>query len=76
MQRMLSMKKRFYERHGGEAHVFEVFRVLKPASAAPYVVMLDGAYLDSAESRHEAEERIKDAVKWFDWTCVSPLCFG
>lgn len=70
------LKKRVYERHTGEAHVFEVFKRIKPKGGAPYMVMLDGAFLATTESQAEAEDEVKDAIRWFDWTYISPLCFG
>ena len=76
MLRIPIIKRRVYERHTGEAHVFEVFKTIKPKEAAPYMVMLDGAFLATAESQQEAEDEIKAAVQWFDWTYVGPLAFA
>ena len=62
---------RAYEKHTGEPHDFEAFS--KNDGGAPYVVLLDGAFLDTAESGQEIHDEIADAIKWFGWVRTNPI---
>ena len=61
-----------YEKYTGESHLFEVFhREIK--GAAPFVIMLDGTFLSTAEIGTEIGEEIEDTIKWFGWSRTNPI---
>lgn len=64
-------KTTVYEKHGDASHVFEAFRS-GIAGSAPYVILLDGSFLATAESGHEISDEINDTIKWFGWVSVNP----
>lgn len=59
-------KQTYYEAQGDAAHIFEAF-THRAAGAAPYVILLDGSFLATAESGAEIAEEIADTVRWFGW---------
>ena len=61
-----------YESYGGTPHLFEVFEN-KTSGAAPYVIMLDGAFLSTAENGLEISDEIESTVKWFGWKRSNPM---
>ena len=61
-----------YERLDGTPHVFEVFRQMIEG-AAPYVIMLDGSFLATAEHGADASEEIADTISWYGWTSTNPI---
>ncbi len=61
-----------YEKHEGTPHTFEAFR-LEADGVAPYIKMLDGSFLATAENGPEISEEISDTIKWFGWSNVCPV---
>ena len=59
-------KETYYEAYEGAAHTFEAF-THSADGAAPYVILLDGSFLATAESGAEIAEEIADTVRWFGW---------
>ena len=62
---------RAYERDG-TAHTLEIYSVSIPG-AAPYFVMLDGAFVATAEQLPGAMEEVAATVKWFGWSYSNPV---
>ena len=60
-----------YEKATGEEHIIEIFRKTS-GSAAPYIVMLDGAFNADAESRKDAMIEVESILDWFDWSKTNP----
>lgn len=70
-KKMEKIYKRYaYEQHTGERHVFEAYRQLV---GAPYVIMLDGSFLTTAESGREIADEIEETIKWYGWAQGSPV---
>lgn len=59
-----------YEKDGNE-HTIEIFRKVS-GSAAPYIVMLDGAFNCDAESRKDAMLEAESILDFFDWSDINP----
>ena len=56
----------------GAPRTFEVFsRELE--NGAPIVTLMDGAFLATADTLHEAQEEIQDAVEWFGLAAICPV---
>lgn len=67
----------FYERIrayecDGTTHTLEIYSVSIPG-AAPYIVMLDGAFVATAEHFPGAMEEVAATVKWFGWSYSNPF---
>ena len=60
-----------YEKYDGTRHIFETYRQ-KITGAAPYVIILDGAFLATAESGADVSSEIKSTINWFNWTSTNP----
>ena len=54
----------------GERHTFEAYA---KTTGAPYIVMLDGAFLATCESGAEIGEEIEDTIRWFNWQRTCPI---
>lgn len=61
-----------YEKHDGTPHIFEVYRQ-NLENAAPFVVMLDGAFFATEEYGVEIAEEIESTIKWYDWSRKTPI---
>lgn len=68
----LIYKTSAYENHDGTRHIFETYRQ-KITGAAHYVIMLDGAFLATAESGADASNEIKSTINWFNWKSTNPI---
>lgn len=60
-----------YENHEGTPHTFEVF-IQNINGTAPFMIMLDGSFLATAENGLEVSEEIKSNIEWFGWNTVNP----
>lgn len=58
-----------YERHTGDPHVLEL---KKAPVGAPYIVLLDGSFLATADSCREGEDEIEATILWFGWSWNNP----
>ncbi len=65
-------KTTVYEKHDGTPHIFEAFRQ-NIRGAAPFVIMLDGAFLTTAENGSEISDEIESTIEWFGWSRSNPM---
>ena len=60
-----------YEKVTGNEHIIEILRRTR-GSAAPYIIMLDGAFNADAESRTDAMLEVESILDFFDWSKTNP----
>ena len=65
-------KETAYEKHEGTPHIFEAYRQ-NAENAAPFMILLDGSFLATAETGPEISEEIESTIEWYGWTRVSPV---
>ena len=71
----LVTKRRAYEPLECMCHIFEVYRnsYLDGSNGAQYTIMLDGAFLSTAETWREYESEIVETIRWYDWQTPCPF---
>lgn len=68
----LIYKSTVYEAHEGTSHIFEVYKQ-NIENAAPFVIMMDGSFLTTAENGPEISAEIEATIKWFGWIKSNPV---